>query len=189
MTMTTSRNDNAMWTSILGSDFQGQIFAPNCDFDNSFNQRRVPEYQSVLEPKHDTLGVKSGLDQGKSFACRFLLHTGGEHCHKDWRLRTFGKDVISCIIVANCIPLCADFRKNFPDFKLYSDIKGKIHVDEYPLVIVTVDSLHRVCGKYDLFIMDEVESIKRRLLSTDEEACVNENAKLKIYNAIIAHSQ
>lgn len=56
---------------------------------------------------------------------------------------------------------CKDLREL--GFMLYSDsMKGTIKDDR---VIVQLDSLHRVRGKYDLIILDEVEAIKEHLFA------------------------
>lgn len=56
--------------------------------------------------------------------------------------------------------------KDFPDFTVYSDIKGDIDTLKHPRVIIQVESLHRIIvnNRYaaepiDLLVLDEVESV------------------------------
>lgn len=50
-------------------------------------------------------------------------------------------------------------------FTSYQECQGKIHSCMYPRTIVQIDSLHKVFGKFDLLILDEIESTVNHITS------------------------
>ena len=52
-----------------------------------------------------------------------------------------------------------ELKRKLNGFDIYTEIKGDISPDIHPRVIIQVESLHRVCGHYDIVVLDESESI------------------------------
>jgi hypothetical protein len=67
------------------------------------------------------------------------------------------------LIVTFRVTLSAELKKRFTGFKLYSELNSTL-VD-VPRLIVQVDSLWKVRGKYDLLILDEFTSTRKHLAS------------------------
>ena len=70
------------------------------------------------------------------------------------------------VFVSSKRSLAYDFHNKYPEFELYDDLKGTIDVDVHNKVIIQVDSLNRLIGQVDLFIIDEFVDLSSQLLSS-----------------------
>jgi hypothetical protein len=113
--------------------------------------------ESVMRPypiEPNTLCIKGGMGVGKTKALRQYLN------------EYFSDNIIEhkIVSISNRQTLASGYLKNFPEFSLYSNIKGNIDLDIVPRISIQCESLHRL-GKpnpskiIDLLILDEVESI------------------------------
>jgi len=113
--------------------------------------------ESVMRPypiEPNTLCIKGGMGVGKTKALRQYLN------------EYFSDNIIEhkIVSISNRQTLASGYLKNFPEFSLYSNIKGNIDLDTFPRISIQCESLHRL-GKpnpskvIDLLILDEVESI------------------------------
>lgn len=113
----------------------------------------APEMQAYeLAP---TLAVKAQMKLGKTRALRAYLNT-------NFPQAGLREPVIRFITFRQTFS--NSLKEQFPDFALYSDVKGDLDHVRFPRLIVQVESLHRVpmpapVEPTDLLILDEVESI------------------------------
>jgi hypothetical protein len=100
------------------------------------------------------------------------------------------------VIVSFRVSLDEAYIKEFGefDFKLYSDIQGKITDDR---VVVQIDSLHRLRGKCDLLILDEIvysldhliSFVKQKKLAWDTlKEYIKESSKIIVCDALLNNS-
>ena len=70
------------------------------------------------------------------------------------------------------------YIEDLPDFEYYEHIKTPfIDADEHPRLVIQINSIHRILGKYDVVILDEISYIFDTLISF----CKN---KRKIYDVL-----
>lgn len=84
------------------------------------------------------------------------MNTGKTHC-----LPNLFPDYKVKVVVYFRVSLNTSIYNKWKDygFELYSDIKDDvIKTEKHPNVIVQIDSLHRIQGKVDLLLLDELES-------------------------------
>jgi hypothetical protein len=136
--------------------------------DKIINEQYIPPhiYSNGFD-SFDIIALKSAMKTGKTYALPI----------------TFGppsKDnKFHCIIVVYFrISLSKELIAKWKHlgFILYSDIQGPIDTKKYPRIIVQIDSIHRIQGKSDLLILDEIESTFSHLCSSknlDQQKCFN----------------
>jgi hypothetical protein len=123
--------------------------------DNKSNKSYI-EYKNEFR-MYDTLFIKAKLGEGKS------------RNYRDEIKNTLNKDPSTRIlIVLPKINLCNEMKSKFLNeqglkFELYSDVLGTIKSNKNPLLICCLNSLYRVCGDYDIVIIDEAISIYKNL--------------------------
>lgn len=106
----------------------------------------------------NTLFIKAALGLGKTNTLYDFLKNKLPNTYK------------SCLIISFRRILCNKYSKDLPSFTLYSDITNKSVIDseEYPNVIVQIDSLKRIRGNYELIIFDELTYSLNHLVSSAE---------------------
>jgi hypothetical protein len=80
---------------------------------------------------------------------------------KTWCLPNLFPDYPVKVVVYFRISLNVSIYNKWKDygFELYSDIKDDvIKTEKHPNIIIQIDSLHRIQGKVDLLLLDEIES-------------------------------
>ena len=128
------------------------------------NERFIPEqfYNQYLQ-NYDIIALKSNMFTGKTYSMPSLFNT-----HKN------------IVVIYHRISLNkAIFDKwQTYGFELYSDIKShSIKLSEHNRVIIQLDSIHRLLGKCDLLILDELESTSEHLCSSPFITKTHECAK------------
>jgi hypothetical protein len=69
------------------------------------------------------------------------------------------------LMVTFRMTLANELKKRFNGFKLYSELKSA-NLTNVPRLIVQVDSLWKVRGRYDLLILDEFTSTQKHMSSS-----------------------
>lgn len=82
------------------------------------------------------------------------------------------------VIVYFRVSLTKEILIKFKDhrFEFYQDIKGPIDLTKHSRVIIQADSMHRLIGKADFLVLDEIESTVAHLCSStylDHQRCYN----------------
>lgn len=114
-----------------------------------YNKNIIKPY-NYDEHNTTTLCVKANMGMGKTKELRKL-------CNK------FDK----IIIVTFRVSLGQEFMNKFDDFHFYQNNKGIIDTDVYNKIIVQIDSLNRVEGNCDLFVLDECQYNLLQLVQSD----------------------
>jgi hypothetical protein len=99
--------------------------------------------------KYDVIALKSNMNTGKTYSMPVLFN--------NYR---------RIIVVYHRISLNLSIYEKWKQygFELYSDISDyKINLDDNPRIICQLDSIHRIIGKCDLLILDEIESTHEHL--------------------------
>lgn len=116
-------------------------FTPNLQI----NERFIPEnFYTNNFTNYDIIALKSNMFSGKTFS-----------------IPTLFESYKSIIVVYHRISLNKAIFEKWKQygFELYSDIKTQtIRLDDHPRIIIQLDSIHRILGKCDLFLADEIES-------------------------------
>jgi hypothetical protein len=108
--------------------------------------------------KYDTVFVKGNMGCGKTEKIKSLI------------------PLYDKIVFVSCKrSLAYDFHNKYPEFKLYNDKDGlgkknedkqHIDIDIHKKVIVQIDSIGRLIGKVDLFIVDEFIDLSSQVLQS-----------------------
>lgn len=156
----------------------------------STSQKYLDPYYEHLE-NNDTLFIKSPMGSGKTFnlykCIKKLLNpkknkiqTRLDGTHIIQNLTKSFKNVFapSILFISFRKTLEKKYTKDLPDFKYYEDIKTHfIDADIHKKLVIQINSIHRIIGKYDIIILDEVSYIFDTLISF----CKN---KRKIYDSL-----
>lgn len=111
--------------------------------------------KEVYEHPSDVICVKGNMKNGKTFGLTEYI-------------KQLPKD-IKILVVMFRVSLVTEIQKQweelgFEHYQTHSDYK-RINSEETPRLIIQLDSLHKVNGKYDLLILDEIESTTSHLTS------------------------
>jgi len=101
---------------------------------------------------HDVIALKSNMNTGKTYTLPNLFNT--------YKVK---------VVVYFRISLNISIYNKWKDlgFELYSDIKDDIiKTTKHHNIIIQIDSLHRIQGKVDLLILDEIESTQEHICSS-----------------------
>ena len=122
--------------------------------DIKINQKYIHENVYIDNLKtHDIISLKSNMNTGKTFCL--------PHLFNDYKVK---------VVVYFRISLNVSIFNKWKElgFELYSNIKESIIKTElHNNIIIQVDSLHRIQGKVDLLILDELESTHEHICSSD----------------------
>ena len=123
-------------------------FSPNIVINSRFIDSSL--YKNYLQT-HDVVCLKSNLNTGKTFSIPRIFDN-------------FKK----IVVVYHRISLSHALYDKWIQygFDLYQNIQGSINLNSYNRIIVQIDSLHRIQGKCDLLILDEIESAQEHLCSS-----------------------
>lgn len=140
------------------------LIFPKYTSDLTINQKVMVDYDEILE-NHDTLIVKSNMGTHKT--------------QKEYQyIKTHCKDKNVCIVNFR-VSLAKQYQNVFDKmysegeldypFESYNDIDQKemIDADDHPYVLVQINSLWRLRGEYDVFIIDECESVFETLITME----------------------
>jgi hypothetical protein len=108
-----------------------------------------PEIYSNNILKYNVIALKSNMNTGKTYGMPVIF-----------------KDYTKILIIYHRISLNVSIYEKWQQygFELYSDIpEHKINLDKHPKIICQIDSIHRIIGKIDLLILDEIESTHEHL--------------------------
>lgn len=102
--------------------------------------------------EYDILAIKANMGVGKSENLKYLID-----------------QYEKVVIVSFRISLNKQFAENFPDFKLYLDIKDdKFNTDIHNKIIVQIDSFNKIRGEIDLLIIDEITYTMTQLVYSEK---------------------
>jgi hypothetical protein len=129
----------------------------NIDFpfthDLVINSQYISEniYKQYLET-FDTLCIKSNMKTGKTYAMPSIFN-----------------QYQTIVVVYFRISLNKEIHTKWKqhNFEIYNEIKGDINLEDHPRVIIQIDSVHRLTGKCQLLILDEIESLESHLCSSE----------------------
>ncbi len=120
--------------------------------DMTINSRYIPRdfYLNNLKT-HNIIAIKSNMNTGKTFP-----------------LPSIFKDYNKIIVVYFRVSLNVELHKKWKEygFEYYKDIQGQISTDKHPKIIIQLDSINRLVGNTDLFILDEIESTLSHMCSS-----------------------
>ncbi len=122
-------------------------FTPHLSIHTKFIQESF--YLHHFTNGSNVIALRSNMNTGKTYGMPSLFNT---HQH--------------IIVVYQRVSLNISIHEKWRQygFELYSDIPDYIiRSDVHPRIIVQVDSLHRLRGKCDLLILDEIESVHEHL--------------------------
>ena len=91
---------------------------------------------------------------------------GNMGCGKTEKIKSIVPLYSKIVFVSSKRSLAYDFHNKYPEFELYDDLKGTIDIDVHNKIIIQVDSLNRLIGEVDLFIIDEFIDLSSQLLSS-----------------------
>lgn len=95
--------------------------------------------------------------------------TGKTHCIPDVinQLSSEANRNIRVLVVLFRVTLVSELVNKWKHlgFTSYQECDKRIHSSKYPRMVVQIDSLHKIAGKYDLLILDEIESTVNHLTS------------------------
>ena len=122
------------------------------------SEKYIP-LETYTECDTEVLAIQSNMKTGKTYCIPdYINHL--DHIKSD-NIPT------KILIVLFRISLVDSLHKNWKDlnFTNYKDISNEkvISSNVYPRLIIQFDSLHKVIGKYDLLILDEIESTTSHL--------------------------
>lgn len=141
---------------ILYNNFMRKWVKPNINIpftpDMSIHSRYIPqEFYATNLKLYNTIAIKSNMNTGKTFP-----------------LPTIFKDYTKIVVIYFRVSLNVELHKKWKEhgFEYYKDIQGQISTDKHPKIIIQLDSIGRLVGNTDLFILDEVESTLSHMCSS-----------------------
>lgn len=108
---------------------------------------------NIYKDNYDVIALKSNMNTGKTYGMPIIF----DKFHR-------------ILVIYHRISLNLSIYEKWKEygFELYSDItQHKINLDEHPRVICQLDSTHRLIGKCDLLILDEIESTHEHLCGSN----------------------
>lgn len=131
------------------------------DINNTtYSSKNIKKYE--FKENFNALCIKANMGIGKTKALEPLL-----------------KKYNKVVIVSFRISLDKQYVNNFPDFELYSDIKENTYeTDIHPKIVIQIDSLYKLMGEVDLFILDEMTYTLNHLVTSAKKR--NESYKTLI---------
>ncbi len=119
------------------------------DINNTiYSSKNIKKYE--FKENFNALCIKANMGIGKTKALEPLL-----------------KKYNKVVIVSFRISLDKQYVNNFPDFELYSDIKENTYeTDIHPKIVIQIDSLYKLMGEVDLFILDEMTYTLNHLVTS-----------------------
>jgi hypothetical protein len=166
-------NISCMWEKIVTDGrvgigtlkFWAKLDSP--ELYNAGNAIKLP--QDVQYKECETIEVNgfetvSYIDLLNKYDTVFVR--GNMGCGKTEKIKSIVPLYSKIVFVSSKRSLAYDFHNKYPEFELYDDLKGTIDVDVHNKVIIQVDSLNRLIGQVDLFIIDELVDLSSQLLSS-----------------------
>lgn len=101
------------------------------------NDETMPPYKFG---RYNTLIIKAVMGLGKTNALYDYININKNK---------------SILIVSFRVTLEEKYSDDLPEFCIYNKINGNIEPQQYPHMIIQIDSLHRIRGNYDIVVFDE----------------------------------
>ena len=120
---------------------------------------------------HEVIALKSCMNTGKTWSMPKLFNS--------YRVK---------VVVYFRVSLNVSIYNKWRDygFELYSDIQDQIiKTEKYNNIIIQIDSLHRIQGKVDLLILDELESTHEHICSSEY---IKKSKEHKALKTLIKHT-
>jgi hypothetical protein len=136
----------------------------HCTALNTIELPKDFKYAECKKMEIDGFGSVSYIDLLNKYDTVFVK--GNMGCGKTEKIKSIVPLYSKIVFVSSKRSLAYDFHNKYPEFELYDDLKGTIDVDVHNKVIIQVDSLNRLIGQVDLFIIDEFIDLSSQLLSS-----------------------
>ena len=158
-----SDNTSLMWWAKPIPKFQEE----HPEHFNALNRIELPKevkYQECKNIEVNGFESVSYVDLLNQYDTVFVK--GNMGCGKTEKIKSIVPIYNKIVFVSSKRSLAYDFHTKYPEFELYDDLKGTIDIDIHNKVIIQVDSLNRLIGQIDLFIIDEFIDLSSQLLSS-----------------------
>lgn len=128
--------------------------------DKIISEKRIP-FNTYIDPKTEIIAIQSNMNTGKTFCIPDYINYL-DSTNEDNRPT---KVLVVLFRVSLADSLYGNTKWSKLGFSHYQNItEDKVFTsNKYPRLIVQFDSLHKVMGKYDLLILDEIESTTSHL--------------------------
>jgi hypothetical protein len=156
-------NTSFMWWAKPIPKFQ-EKYPEHCNALNTIELPNEVKYNECKNIEVNGFESVSYIDLLNQYDTVFVK--GNMGCGKTEKIKSIVPLYNKIVFVSSKRSLAYDFHNKYPEFELYDDLKGTIDIDIHNKVIIQVDSLNRLIGKVDLFIIDEFVDLSSQLLSS-----------------------